>query len=276
MRIVCGTSSSSDRSSYNRKNQQSSGNGIGGSTQRASSLQKMPLPRAPPPPPPPPPIIDVGPVPENDMRGAVSRRGLVGIMLGGTALWYAGLRLGSPIVAVDKARGLALLKTRGGNVVVAAQDDAGRVFIFDKAGNIYYDTEDARTGLYIVDVSGEMYNEYVDMNGAVQQVYVGNLKDIQAIKANEIGGIGLNELRNSVKGFKGGRVIGFHRVPEAGGLTWENFMPPNAPVGRDGRGNVVSVPPMLEDMEIDLEAKDRGRRLGRDDVLSVFKTLRRE
>ena len=71
-------------------------------------------------------------------------------MLGGTALWWFGLRQGVPLVGVDRKRNIALLRTKGGNLVAATQDEEGRVFLFDKAGNLYYDTEDPKLGMYIV------------------------------------------------------------------------------------------------------------------------------
>lgn len=249
---------------------------------RMQKLRQRPmLPRAPPPPPPPPPPpIDVGDEtrPENSLQGSFSsRRGILGMMIGGTVLWYAALNAGGPIVAVDKQHGVALLKTKGGNVVVATQDEAGRLFLFDKAGNIYYDTEDPRVGMYIVDVAGEMYNEYMDVeSGEVRQAYVGNLKDVRSVRVREIGGIRMEELRKSVQGFKGGDVIGFPRaVSPEGSLSWDSVMPPNAPIGRNSRGDVVGVPPMLEDLEVDLEAKSSGSGSANRDILDIFKTLRR-
>ena len=134
-------------------------------TQRLRRPELLPsAPPAPPPPPPPPPPIDVGGEvrPENALKGSSSilstRRGIIGMMVGGTVLWYAALNAGGPIVAVDKRHGVALLKTKGGNIVAATQDEAGRLFLFDKAGTIFYDTGDTRGGMYIVDVGGETDN----------------------------------------------------------------------------------------------------------------------
>ncbi len=193
-------------------------------------------------------------------------------------LWYALINTSNPIVAVNKRNGVALLKTKGGNVVAAAQDERGRLFLFDKAGNIYYDTEDARVGMYIVDRAGETYNEYLDVaSGQVKQTYVGNLREMTRVDVREVGGISMRELRESVQGFKGGKVVGFPQTPRGDSLGWENMMPPNAPVRRAADGGLVGVPPMLEDVEVDLEARGgadfRGRR---DDVLEIFRSLRRE
>lgn len=243
--------------------------------QARETLPSAPPARIPPPPPPPPPAADA--VPENGMKGT-SRRGLLAIMAGGTALWYGLLNSGTPVVGVDRKRGLALLRTKGGNVVAAAQDEDGRVFIFDKAGNIYYDTEDAATGMYIVDRVGDTFNEYVDQDGQVQQVYVGNLKDIQSVKVSEIGGISVEELRRSIKGFKGGQVVGFPKLPGREELTWENLMPPNAPTMRNRNGDIVKVPPMLEEFEIELDPKSGKEKSpsSYSELLGVFKSLRRE
>lgn len=238
-----------------------------------AGLPRAPPPNMPPPPPPPPPPIDMAP--ENAMQN-IPRRNILAIMVGGTALWYTALRAGAPIVAVDKRNGVALLKTKGGNVVAAAQDEAGRLFIFDKAGNIYYDTEDPSIGLYIVDVRGDTFNEYMDAQGDVQRVFVGNLKDIQSVKVTEIGGISVNELRSSIKGFKGGRVIGFPKVADGNGLSWDTVMPPNAPLRRSRNGELLSAPPMLEDMEIELEPTGKGNITagGMNDMIEIFKSLR--
>ena len=180
-------------------------------------------------------------------------------MLGGTAAWYAYIKTGVPFAGVDRNRGVALLKTKQGNVVAATQDEAGRIFLFDKAGNIYYDTEDPRVGMYIVDTRGEMYNEFVDANNKVQQVYIGNIGDITSIKVEEVGGVSVRELQKSVKGFKGGQVIGFPKVPDANSPpSWENLMPPNAPAGVPQGGGRLRPPPLLEDLEIELESKGGG------------------
>ena len=241
------------------------------------------LPRAPPPPPPPPPVIDINlddtVRPNNALSSSpfASRRGILAAMVVGTGLWYGLLNASNPIMAVNKRNGVALLKTKGGNVVAAAQDERGRLFLFDKAGNIYYDTEDPRVGMYIVDRAGETYNEYLDVvSGQVKQQYVGNLKDMTSLSVREVGGIDMRDLRKSVRGFKGGRVVGFPHAP-SGSLGWEDVMPPNAPVQRAANGEVVGVPPFLEDYEVDLEAKGgadfRGRR---DDIVEIFRSLRRE
>ena len=202
-------------------------------------------------------------------------------MLGGTAGWYALIKGGVPLTAVDRNRGVALLKTKKGNIVAATQDEAGRVFLFDKAGNIYYDTEDPRLGVYIVDTNGEMYNKFVDEDGSVQQAYVGNIGDIRSIKVAEIGGVSVEELQRSVKGFKSGRVVGFPQLPDPNAPSWENLMPPNAPAEVPRGGGRVRPPPFLEDLEIELEPKGGGLfggQRGTDviDPVETLKTLRRE
>jgi hypothetical protein len=186
--------------------------------------------------------------------------------------------------AVDRRRGVALLKTRRGNVVAATQDEAGRLFMFDKAGNVYYDTEDPRVGLYIVDAQGEMYNEFVDREGQVQKVYVGNLSDLTSVKVSEVGGVPVEELQRSVRGFRGGRVVGFQKLPEPGAVGWENLMPPNAPASVPRGGGRVAPPPILEEREVELEPTGGGGGglfggRGRPEVLDdaqVIKSLRRE
>jgi hypothetical protein len=235
--------------------------------------QQRPLPTAPPtrmPPPPPPP-----PSPPEQLNINISRRALFAAMLGGTALWYYALKAGVPLAAVDRQRGVALLRTKGGNIVAAAQDEAGRVFLFDRAGNIYYDTGDRRLGVFIVDTAGEMYNEYVEpRTDEVKRVAVGNLLDLTSVKVSEVGGVPLAELRRSVSGFRGGRVVGFPKLPDGDGLTWENLMPPNAPATVSGDGS-VRPPPMLEDYEVDLEGKGGRFPEGYDDA-SILRSLRRE
>lgn len=130
--------------------------------------------------------------------------------------------------------------------------------MFDKAGNIYYDTEDPRVGMYIVDKGGEMYNEFVDTEGKVQQIYIGNIGDLRSIKVEEVGGISVEELQRSIKGFKGGRVVGFPKAPDANGPSWENLMPPNAPAGVPRGGGRIQPPPFLEDLEVELEPRGSG------------------
>jgi hypothetical protein len=179
-------------------------------------------------------------------------------MLAGTAAWYGLIKTGVPLSAVDRQRGIALLKTKKGNVLAATQDPNGRIFMFDKAGNIYYDTEDPRVGMYIVDKSGEMYNEFVDSDGKVQQIYVGNIGDLRSIKVEEVGGVSVQELQRSIKGFKGGRVVGFPKAPDANGPSWENLMPPNAPAGVPRGGGRIQPPPFLEDLEVELEPTGGG------------------
>ena len=51
----------------------------------------------------------------------MSRRGIFGIMLGGTAAYWFAVRGGMPLAAVDRGRNVALLKTKGGNLVAATQ-----------------------------------------------------------------------------------------------------------------------------------------------------------
>ena len=51
----------------------------------------------------------------------ISRRGLAGILLGGSLLWYAALSSRVPLAAVDRQRGIAFVKTRGGNLVAATE-----------------------------------------------------------------------------------------------------------------------------------------------------------
>lgn len=174
-------------------------------------------------------------------------------MVGGSAAWYGLLKAGVPLTGVDRQRGVALLRTRRGNVVAATQDAAGRVFMFDKAGNIYYDTGDQRVGLYIVDTAGEMFNEFVDKDGNVQQVALGNLADLTSIQVTEIGGVEVEQLQKSIKGFRGGRVVGFPKLPDPNNPSWSDLMPPNAPATVPKDGGRVRPPPMLEDLEVELE-----------------------
>jgi hypothetical protein len=205
-------------------------------------------------------------------------------MLGGTATWYAALKAGVPLAGVDRRRGVALLKTKRGNVVAAAQDEAGRLFLFDKAGNVYYDTEDPRVGMYIVDTSGEMFNEYVDLEtGDVRQVYVGNLADLTSIPVAEVGGVPVAELQRSVRGFRGGRVVGFQKLPQGDAPGWEDLMPPNAPASAPRGGGRVAPPPMLEEMEVEVESAGGGGWFGGRapppgelDGAAVIQSLRRQ
>jgi hypothetical protein len=204
-------------------------------------------------------------------------------MFAGTAAWYGFIKAGVPLSAVDRQRGIALLKTKKGNILAATQDTSGRIFMFDKAGNIYYDTEDPRVGMYIVDKGGEMYNEFVDSDGKVQQIYVGNIGDLRSIKVEEVGGIRVEELQRSVKGFKGGRVVGFPKAPDAHGPSWENLMPPTAPAGVPRGGGRIQPPPFLEDLEVELEPSGNGvfgKSAGKGGPASspaeILKSLRRE
>lgn len=201
-------------------------------------------------------------------------------MVGGTAAWYGLLKAGVPLAAVDRTRGVALLKTKRGNIVAATQDESGRVFLFDKAGNIYYDTEDPRLGVYIVDTNGEMYNKFVDRDGSVQQAYVGNIGDLRSIKVAEVGGVRVEDLQRSVKGFRDGRVVGFPKLPDPNAPSWENLMPPNAPAQVPRGGGPVRPPPFLEDLEIELEPKGGGLFGGQRgpefiDPVETIKTLKR-
>lgn len=206
-------------------------------------------------------------------------------MIGGTAAWYAALKGGVPLAGVDRRRNIALLRTKKGNIVVATQDEEGRIFLFDKAGNIYYDTENPQIGVYIVDTAGDMFNEYVDKDGEVQMVSVGNLGDMTSITVKEIGGIPVERLQKSIRGFKGGRVVGFPRVPDENdrALSWQELMPPDAPAEVPGDGGRVRPPPMLEDYEVDLSPKNNGGLFGGSgdrvppgelDDLELMKTLR--
>ena len=56
-----------------------------------------------------------------------------------------------------------------------------------------------------VDTRGEMYNEFVDMDGEVQRVAVGNISDLATVQVEEIGGVPISELQRSIKGLRGGR-----------------------------------------------------------------------
>lgn len=205
-------------------------------------------------------------------------------MIGGTVAWYGALRAGMPLAGIDRGRNLALLRTKGGNVVAATQDESGRLFLFDRMGNIYYDTEDPALGMYIVDTEGEVYNKFIDASGTIQQVYVGNLSDITSIKVTQIGGVPIEQLQRSIRGFRGGQVVGFPKLPEGNQLTWENLMPPNAPAGITPGDDRLTPPPMLEELEIELEPKGGGGLFGLGGSrtpaeignIDLFKTLRRE
>lgn len=178
--------------------------------------------------------------------------------------------------AIDRRRGVALLRTKGGNLVGAAEDESGRLFLFDKAGNLYYDTEDPALGIYIVDTSGNMYNEYLEPGSdEIKRVPVGNIADITSVKVSEIGGVPIEELQNSVRGFRGGRVVGFAQPPDENGLTWENMMPPNAPATVPRDGGRIRPPPMLEDYEVDLEPRNRDLPSDLDDT-EIIRSLRIE
>ncbi|PSC72567.1 hypothetical protein C2E20_4174 [Micractinium conductrix] len=216
----------------------------------ARNVPPAPPARVPPPPPPPPPPAPE-PIVENDLN--ISRRALFGIMVGGTALWYAALRGGYPLTTVDKQKNVALLKTKGGNLVAATQDSAGRIFMFDAAGNLYYDTEDPRTGMYVVDTAGDMFNQFVDKNGKVVRVPVGNIGDLRSITVEEVGGVPIRELQRSIKGLRGGRVTGF--VQRADPREVFDLMPPNAPAGANMDRTRIEPPPFLEDIEVDLQPK---------------------
>jgi hypothetical protein len=50
-----------------------------------------------------------------------------------------------------------------------------------------------------------MYNEFVDMDGEVQRVAVGNISDLATVQVEEIGGVPISELQRSIKGLRGGR-----------------------------------------------------------------------
>ncbi|KAI3428134.1 hypothetical protein D9Q98_006517 [Chlorella vulgaris] len=218
------------------------------------------VPAAPPsftPPPPPPPPPPPEPVVENELSG-ISRRSLFAFMAGGVSLYWLALRGGFPLAAVDRKRNVALLKTKGGNLVAATEDSAGRVFMFDKAGNIYYDTEDARTGMYIVDTEGRMYNKFVDKQGQVQTVEVGNIADLETISATEIGGVPVSEMQKSIKQLRGGRITGFRTYADPQNL--EDYMPPNAAYTRRADGT-LDPPAFLEDLTVDLELKKQVREM---------------
>lgn len=242
-------------------------------TKRSMTPSAPPVGIPPPPPPPPPPPMgtyEAG----SELKIDISRRGLLGIMIGGTLAWYGALKVGSPIASVDRGKGVALLRTKGGNIVGAAQDDMGRLFLFDGAGNLYYDTGDPSLGIYIVDTSGNMYNEFLEPESSeVKRVAVGNIADITSISVTEIGGVPIEELQKSVRGFKGGRIVGFAKPPDENSLTWENLMPPNAPASVPRGGGAVKPPPMLEDFELDL--KPQGRALPGDlDDTEIVRSLR--
>ncbi|PRW56651.1 expressed protein isoform A [Chlorella sorokiniana] len=214
----------------------------------ARNVPAAPPARVPPPPPPPPPP-EPEPIVENELN--MSRRGLFLTVFGGTAAYWFALNGGSPVSTVDPRKNVALLKTKGGNTIAATQDAQGRVFMWDRAGNIYYDTEDPRTGVYIVDTAGDMTNMFVDKDGEVQRVPVGNIADLRTIEVSEIGGVPISELQKSIKGLRGGRVTGFVTQPS----SVSDLMPPNAPVEISRDGKVVKFPPFLEDIEIELEPK---------------------
>lgn len=209
----------------------------------------------------------------------MSRRGIFGIMLGGTAAYWFAVRGGMPLAAVDRGRNVALLKTKGGNLVAATQDDAGRVFMFDRAGNIYYDTEDPRLGVYVVDAQGEMINEFVDAEGRVIKVPVGNIADLRTVTVEEIGGVPVRELQRSIRDLRGGRLTGFVQPADPGSAA--DLMPPNAPSVPNWEGNRVGPPPFLEDLEVELQPKSGGGLFGgsapdaRDDPVGTLRSLRR-
>lgn len=74
------------------------------------------------PPHPIPPLLPTAPptpLQENNLR--MSRRGVFGVMLGGSAAWWFALNGGVPIAAVDEERNVVLLKTKGGATVAATQ-----------------------------------------------------------------------------------------------------------------------------------------------------------
>lgn len=201
-------------------------------------------------------------------------------MIGGTVGWYAALRANVPMVGMDRERNIALLRTKQGNIVAATQDAKGRIFLFDKAGNIYYDTDDAALGLYIVDPQGDMFNKYLDKEGRVQEAYVGNLSDLTSIKVTEIGGVPIGELQRSIRGFKGGRVVGFPKLPAGKELSLEDLMPPNAPATIDKEKGRIRPPPFLEDREIELEPNGGlfggPKNVDSLDSVELFKSLRPE
>lgn len=177
-------------------------------------------------------------------------------MAGGTALLYAVVRGGYPLTAVDKEKNVALLKTKGGNMVAATQDPSGRVFMFDRAGNLYYDTEDPRTGLLVVDTRGEMTNLFVDKDGKVNRVPIGNIGDLRTVTVKEVGGVPVTELQKSIKGLRGGRITGFFDVAPDGD---PNSVPTSAlPRVPTLDGTRIGPPQILEDWEVELQPKGGG------------------
>lgn len=130
-----------------------------------------------------------------------------------------------------------------------------------------------------MDTTGDMYNEFVDANGKVQQAFVGNLADLRSLKVKEIGGVDIKDLQKSVKGFRGGRIVGFPKAADPNSPSWEDVLPPNAPAGVNRDGNKVMPPAFLEDMEVELEPSRGGifggNGGGEVDDLTTLKSLRR-
>jgi hypothetical protein len=218
------------------------------------NLPIAPPARAPPPPPPPPPDSEEEPRNELD---TVDRRGLLAMLGLGTAFYWAILQRNVPIVAVDRKKNVALLRTKAGNIVGATLDKSGRIFMFDKVGNIYYDTGDSRMGIYIVDIDGNMLNEFQDARGNIQRVPVGNIREIQTIKVDEIAGVDLADMVQQFKELRSGEITGFNKMPDPDNLKWTDLMPPNAPAGRNREGR-FGPPPVLEEGEIVLSPKKKG------------------
>ena len=48
-----------------------------------------------------------------------------------------------------------------------------------------------------VDPQGRMFNSFVDAEGQVQRTYVGNVKDLQEVNIDSIGGIPMDQIRKA-------------------------------------------------------------------------------
>lgn len=168
----------------------------------------------------------------------MSRRAILGALLGGGALWWWALK-GQRSPIIRDAEGNVYLRTAGGNVVGVTQDEAGRILLVAPNGDLYYDTGDVRTGVYIVDRDGEMYNAFIDGEGNPQKVRVGNVADLKEVEIDAFGGVPIDEMKTRV-GKVGGRKLTVFEEPS------DVYMPPDALPNITEDGNILP-PSVLEE-----------------------------
>ncbi|KAK9842037.1 hypothetical protein WJX81_005422 [Elliptochloris bilobata] len=195
----------------------------------------------PPPPPPPPPVEEAGP---NGPRRAV----LLGLLLGGSSLWWKYINSQMPEMYRDKA-GVHYMVTRGGNKVAVTVDKQGRAYFVDKAGDLYYDSGNQKIGFYVVDTQDQIFNVYLGSDGEPRRVKVGDLRDLGTVRVTDLGGIPVSNLQSASRARRRSAITAFPD-PDAGGVV----LPPNTPFtqGPDGK---VAPPRMLEEGGVVLQEK---------------------